>query len=53
MKSPLCDPSVIVIAHLDAPLRVETLSFEEAAEFDPQEWFVLLKTFRLGRRIVP
>jgi hypothetical protein len=25
---------------LGSSLRVETLSFEEAADFNPQEWFV-------------
>jgi len=28
------------INYLDSSLRVETLSFEEAADFNPQEWFI-------------
>ena len=31
------NPSLIVINYLDSSLRVETLSFEEAADFNPQE----------------
>jgi len=27
----------MVMHYLDSPLRVETLSFEEAADFNPQE----------------
>ena len=34
--------------YLDSSLRVETLSFEEAADFNPQEWFILFMAFRLG-----
>jgi hypothetical protein len=30
----------MVIKYLGSPLRVETLSFEEAADFNPQEWFI-------------
>jgi len=32
--------SLKVINYLDSSLRVETLSFEEAADFNPQEWFI-------------
>jgi len=28
----------MALDYLDSPLRVETLSFEEAAGFIPQEW---------------
>jgi hypothetical protein len=28
------------INYLDSSLRVETLSLEEAADFNPQEWFI-------------
>jgi hypothetical protein len=34
------NPSLKVISYLDSCLRVETLSFEEAADFNPQEWFI-------------
>jgi len=27
----------MVLKYLDSPLRVETLSFEEAADFNPQD----------------
>ncbi len=32
----------MVTDHLGSPLRVETLSFQEAADFSPQEWLVWL-----------
>ncbi len=63
MMGLLCDPSVIVIDHLDTSLRVvrladsapggETLSFEEATDFNPQERFILFMTISLGWRILP
>jgi len=28
---------LMVLKYLDSPLRVETLSFEEAADFNPQD----------------
>jgi len=31
---------------LASSLRVETLSFEEAADFNPQEWFIQFMTMR-------
>jgi hypothetical protein len=34
----------MAINHLDSPLRVETLSFEEAADFNPQEWSIWFMT---------
>jgi hypothetical protein len=34
------DPRLKAINCLDSSLRVETLSFWEAADFNPQEWFV-------------
>jgi hypothetical protein len=37
MRSLFCDPGVQVINYLDSSLRVETLSLEEAADFNPQE----------------
>jgi hypothetical protein len=52
MMSLLCDPSVKVINYLDSSLRVETLSFQEAADFNPQEWFIWFMTFSLGWRIL-
>jgi hypothetical protein len=30
----------MTVYHLGSCLRVETLSFEKAADFNPQEWFV-------------
>jgi hypothetical protein len=30
----------MAINHLDSPLRVETLSFFEAADFNPQDWSI-------------
>jgi len=30
----------MVCKYLHSPLRVETLSFEEAADFNPQDWFI-------------
>jgi hypothetical protein len=32
----------MVLDYLDSSLRVETLSFEEAADFNPREWFIFL-----------
>jgi len=52
MMSLLCDPSVMGINCLDSALRVETLSFEEAADFNPQEWLILFMTLSLGWRIL-
>ena len=43
----------MVMHYLDSPLRVETLSFEEAADFNPQEWFIQFMTSRRGSRIKP
>jgi hypothetical protein len=34
------------INYSDSSLRVETLSFEEAADFNPQEWSIWFMTFR-------
>jgi len=39
----------MVIGHLDSSLRVETLSFDKAADFNPQEWSIWFMTFRQGR----
>jgi hypothetical protein len=33
-----------VCSYLDSSLRVETLSFEEAADFNPQEYFTYFMT---------
>jgi hypothetical protein len=30
----------MVMDYSDSSLRVETLSLEEAADFNPQEWFI-------------
>jgi len=46
----LCDPSVVGMNKMDSSLRVKTLSFEEAADFNPQGDF--LATFSLGWRIL-
>ena len=32
----------MVLDYLDSSLRVETLSFEEAEDFNPREWFIFL-----------
>jgi hypothetical protein len=53
MMNLLCDPSVNIINYLDSSLRVETLSFQEAADFNPQEWFIWFMTFSLGWRTLP
>jgi hypothetical protein len=34
------DPRLKAMNYLDSSLRVETLSFEEAADFNPQEWSI-------------
>jgi hypothetical protein len=39
----------VALDHFDPHLRVETLSFDEAADFNPQEWFVWFVAFRLAR----
>jgi hypothetical protein len=36
----------VIINYLDSSLRVETLSFEEAADFNPQEWFMQFLTIK-------
>jgi len=46
-----CDPSVMGMDYLDSSLRVETLSFQEAADFNPQGDFLM--TSNLGWRILP
>jgi len=43
----------MVINYLDSSLRVETLSFEEAADFNPQGDSIFLMIFRWGSRIKP
>jgi hypothetical protein len=35
--------------YLDSSLRVKTLSFEEAADFNPQERFIYVMTISPGR----
>jgi len=47
----LCDPSVMGMNYLDSSLRVETLSFEEAADFNLQGDFLM--TSSLGWRVLP
>jgi len=40
----------MVVNHLDSSLRVETLSFEEAADFNPQGRSIYFVPFNLGGR---
>jgi len=42
------NPSLKAVNYSDSSLRVETLSFEEAADFNPQEWLIQFMTIRLG-----
>jgi len=36
----ILDPRLKAVNYLDSSLRVETLSFEQAADFNPQEWSI-------------
>jgi len=46
-------PSLVVINYSDSSLRVETLSFEEAADFNPQGDSIFSMTIRLGLCVNP
>jgi len=43
-------PRPMVVNHLHSSLRVETLSFEEAADFNPQGRSIYFVPFNLGGR---